>query len=147
MNFLKMITLAIAMIALTIQPSHAGKIKKAIVAYGVAKVGKKAAQKGVEKVIAWSTKGRLKTAGLPHKGKLRYVPPKGYSPSSDLPRGPQGGYIDRKMNEWVKGPSRTQGDSFEWDVQLSRQGKSSIGWASRDKSHVNVSPLGRITHK
>ena len=38
------------------------------------------------------------------------------------------------------------GEAFEWDVQLSKTGQSSIGWLTRDGSHANVSLLGRITH-
>jgi hypothetical protein len=86
--------------------------------------------------------------GLPNQGRIRYVPPRGYNPENPLPRGPQGGYIDRFGNEWVVGPSRTPGQPFEWDVQLSRTGRSQIGWLSPDgnMAHVNVSPLGEVTH-
>lgn len=55
-----------------------------------------------------SIKGRLKSAQLPTSGGIRYVPPRGYSPSMALPRGSNRGYIDRFGNEWVRGPSRTQ---------------------------------------
>ncbi len=101
--------------------------------------------KGAPRV--WSNKARLKDAGLPSLGKIRFVPPKGYNASNPLRRGPSSGFMDRFGNEWVKGPSRTKGQSFEWDVQLSRTGKSKMGWASRDGSHLNVSLDGRITHK
>ncbi|WP_241837234.1 polymorphic toxin type 17 domain-containing protein [Salinivibrio sp. ML290] len=94
-----------------------------------------------------SVKGRLKKEQLPTKGKIRFVPPKGYNPSNPLPKGPQGGFIDRFGNEWVKGPSRTAGQDFEWDVQLSKTGRKKIGWVTRDGSHANVSLDGRITHK
>ena len=101
----------------------------------------------------WSIKGRMKAAGpgdefgLPSSGKIRYVPPKGYDPAQPLPRGPQSGYIDRFGNEWVVGPSRTPGHPFEWDVQLSRTGRAQLGKWTRDGSHLNVSPLGEVTHK
>jgi len=62
-----------------------------------------------------------------------------------LPRGPSHGFLDRFGNEWVRGPSRTKGQAFEWDVQLSRTGRSKLGWAT-DDNHVNVSLDGRITH-
>jgi Novel toxin 17 len=84
--------------------------------------------------------------GLPGQGRIRYVPPEDYNPVNPLPRGPQGGYIDRFGNEWVVGPSRTLGQPFEWDVQLSRTGQQQLGWLSRDGAHVNVSPLGEVTH-
>jgi len=94
-----------------------------------------------------SSKGRLKKAGLPTSGKIRFVPPEGYNPESELPRGPRHGYIDRFGNEWVKGPGRG-GDAYEWDVQLSRSGKSQLGWASNDgnQAHINVSVDGELTH-
>ncbi|MBS0040602.1 hypothetical protein KEM39_10865 [Neisseria sp. Marseille-Q1983] len=90
-------------------------------------------------------KGQIKAAGLPTKGKIRYVPPKLWKPSTPLPR-KNGGYLDKFGNTWVKGPSRTAGEAFEWDVQLSKTGQSSIGWLTGDGSHANVSLLGRITH-
>nr|WP_298555273.1 polymorphic toxin type 17 domain-containing protein [uncultured Streptomyces sp.] len=83
--------------------------------------------------------------GLPNQGRIRYVPPKNYNPATPLPRGRNGGYIDRFGNEWTVGPSRTEGHPFEWDVQLSRQGREKIGWLSRDKRHVNVDPFGEVT--
>lgn len=95
----------------------------------------------------WSMKGRIKYVELPTQGKIRYVPPENYNPSSPLPRGPNNGYIDKFGNEWTKGPSRTQGQAFEWDVQLSKQGRSQLGWATRDGSHLNVSLDGKITHR
>jgi hypothetical protein len=95
----------------------------------------------------WPKKGRLNAIGLPTTGKIRFVPRKGYDPSSPLARGPNKGILDRFGNEWTKGPSRTKGQAFEWDVQLSKTGRQKLGWASRDGSHVNVSLDGRITHK
>lgn len=57
------------------------------------------------------------------------------------------GFKDKFGNIWTKGSPRTAGDTYEWDVQLSRQGKAQLGWATRDGSHLNVSLKGRITHK
>ncbi|MBS9783634.1 MAG: hypothetical protein KGV46_03675 [Pasteurella sp.] len=94
-----------------------------------------------------SRKAKIKAAGLPTKGKIRYVPPSKWKPSSPLPRGSNKGYLDKFGNEWTKGPSRTQGQAFEWDVQLSTTGKKQLGWATRDGSHLNISLDGRITHK
>jgi len=96
-------------------------------------------------------KGLLKKEGLPTKGKLRYVPPKklhtfGRLPETRLPNGDTG-FIDRFGNIWTKGSSRTKGQAFEWDVQLSKQGISQVGWMTRDNSHLNVSLDGRVTHK
>ncbi|AIK97194.1 polymorphic toxin type 17 domain-containing protein [Candidatus Odyssella acanthamoebae] len=95
----------------------------------------------------YSIKSRLKDAQLPTQGKIRFIPRKSYNPSKPLDRGDSYGYVDRFGNEWTKGPSRTEGQDFEWDIQLSRQGQSKIGWASRDNKHVNVSLDGKITHK
>ncbi|MFE4752439.1 polymorphic toxin type 17 domain-containing protein [Streptomyces mirabilis] len=101
----------------------------------------------------WTIKARMRAAGpgeeygLPNQGRIRYVPPKGYNPVNPLPRGRNGGYVDRFGNEWTVGPSRTEGHPFEWDVQLSRQGREKIGWLSRDNRHVNVDPFGEVTHR
>ena len=57
------------------------------------------------------------------------------------------GYIDKFDNIWTKGPSRTAGEPFEWDVQLSKRRKEMLGWLSRDGSHINVSLKGIITHR
>ncbi|WP_407560854.1 polymorphic toxin type 17 domain-containing protein [Streptomyces sp. 184] len=85
--------------------------------------------------------------GLPSQGRIRYVPPRDYNPANPLPRGRNDGYVDRFGNEWTVGPSRTEGHPFEWDVQLSRQGRAKIGWLSRDNRHVNVDPFGEVTHR
>ena len=66
---------------------------------------------------------------------------------SSVGRGSQKQYIDKFGNRWQKGPSRTKGEAFEWDVQLSRTGRIQLGRFSRDGSHLNVSPKGRVTHK
>lgn len=95
----------------------------------------------------WSIKGRVKAAKLPTEGKIRFVPREDYDSYNHLPRGPNNGYYDRFGNEWVKGPSRTPGEPFEWDVQLSELGKIHLGWASRDGKHINVSLKGEITHR
>ncbi len=95
---------------------------------------------------SWTTKGRLKAAQLPTVGRIRFVPPHNYKPSNPFRRGPNNGYYDRFDNEWVKGPSRTHGESFEWDVQLSPLGKLHLGWIADGKDHINVSLKGKITH-
>lgn len=91
-------------------------------------------------------KSIIKKTGLPTKGKIRYIPPEKWNLYEPLPKGNKG-YIDKFKNEWIEGPSRTENQSFEWDVQLSRQGKSQIGWLTRGSSHVNVSLDGKITHE
>ena len=98
------------------------------------------------KKVVVSKKGSLKKAKLPTKGKIRYIPPKNWNPSETLPKR-NGGYVDKFGNVWTQGPSRTKNQNFEWDVQLSKKEKSSLGWASRDGSHLNISLDGKITHK
>jgi hypothetical protein len=93
-----------------------------------------------------TAKGVLKDAMLPTEGKIRFIPPEKWTPSQPLPK-QNGGFVDKFGNVWTKGPSRTPGQAFEWDVQLSKTGKSQLGWASRDGSHLNVSLDGKITHK
>lgn len=94
-----------------------------------------------------SIKSRIKDAQLPAEGKIRFIPDPDYHPSNKLLKGENGGYLDKFGNEWTKGPSRTPGEPFEWDVQLSEKGKKQLGWASRDGDHINVSLKGHITHK
>ena len=36
--------------------------------------------------------------------------------------------MDKFDNVWIQGPSRTRGQTFEWDVQLSKRGQEQIGW-------------------
>ena len=95
----------------------------------------------------YTIKSRMKDAKLPNEGKIRFIPPDNYNASTPLRRGPQNGYIDKFDNEWIKGPSRTAGEPFEWDVQLSKLGKAHFDWASRDGNHLNVSLGGKITHE
>ena len=95
-------------------------------------------------ILVHNTCKVAKNAQLPTQGKIRYVPPKNYN--GTLPRTSTGGYIDRFDNIWTKGPSRTLGEAFEWDVQLSKRGQNMLGWLSRDGSHINVSLKGIITH-
>ena len=92
-------------------------------------------------------KSRLKDQQLPTEGKIRFVPEEDYKPTQPLKKGPNNGYYDRFDNEWKKGPSRTKGEDFEWDVQLSNKGKQQLGHLSRDGKHINVSLKGKITHR
>jgi hypothetical protein len=94
----------------------------------------------------WTKKARVKAAQLPTTGKIRFVLDEDYRASNLILRGKRNGYLDKFGNEWVAGPSRTPGELFEWDVQLSPLGRKKLGWASRDGKHLNVSLKGRITH-
>jgi hypothetical protein len=94
----------------------------------------------------WTKAARIKHAQLPSTGKVRYVPPKNWHASEPLPRGANGGYIDKFGNEWTRGPSRTQGQAFEWDVQLGKNATPGMKSVSPDGRHVNVSLDGRVTH-
>lgn len=102
--------------------------------------------KGGSGPIPLSKKAILKKNQLPIKGKIRFVPDKKWTPSQPLKK-QNGGYIDRFGNVWTKGPSRTAGEAFEWDVQLSKKGIEQVGWLSRDNAHINVSLEGEITHR
>jgi len=100
----------------------------------------------------WTVEARLDRAQLPqqkHGGELFFEPPKRYFPSTPMWKGIRNGrrgYVDDMDNVWDKGPSRTTGEPFEWDVQLSALGKIRLGHLSRDGKHVNVSMLGIVTH-
>jgi len=95
----------------------------------------------------WTKKGTLKHYKLPTTGKIRYVPPSSWTPSNNLPKSAeQNGLIDNFGNIWRRGSSRTAGQPFEWDVQLSRKGKEQLGWASKSGNHINISLDGKITH-
>ena len=68
-------------------------------------------------------------------------------PTAPIKTGPNHGYIDRFDNEWTKGPSRTPGQAFEWDVQLPKNGgNEQFRSLSPDGVHVNVTLDGRISH-
>ncbi len=100
----------------------------------------------VDAAKVYSSKGRLKAAKLPTTGKIRFVPERGYNSANPIPKGNKG-YKDRFGNEWVKGPSRTPGQPFEWDVQLPKHGGDSLfRKLSPDGKHVNVTLDGRISH-
>ena len=98
-----------------------------------------------------SSKSLLKKAKLPRKGKMRFIPSK-----SDLMRGKlstqkvgnETGFVDKFGNVWLKGTSRTNGEAFEWDVQLTKTRGELFkrSGLSSDGKHLNVSLQGRITH-
>ncbi|MGX1931134.1 DUF6443 domain-containing protein [Flagellimonas sp. 2504JD4-2] len=98
---------------------------------------------GVKALI--SARRLVKLLKLPITGKIRFIPRK-----VDILNGKilkkNGGYVDKFGNVWKKGPSRTAGEAFEWDVQLSAKGKAQLGHLSRDGKHLNVSLKGKITH-
>ena len=94
-------------------------------------------------VLVHNTCSAVKDVKLPTSGKIRYIPPEG---SGNLPVKAQGGYLDKFGNIWKKGPSRTVGEPFEWDVQLSNQGKNMLGWLSKTGNHINISLMGEVTH-
>ena len=97
------------------------------------------------------SKSLLKKAKLPRKGKMRFIPSK-----RDLMRGELStqkvgnrmGYVDKFGNVWLKGTSRTNGEEFEWDVQLTKTRGELFkrSGLSSDGKHLNVSLQGRITH-
>jgi RHS repeat-associated protein len=88
-------------------------------------------------------KGLLKDAGLPTRGKIRFVPEKNALNTGI--RVQDGGFVDRFGNVWRRPRGQIVGEPH-WDVQLSRTGRQDLGWASRSGNHVNVSLDGRIVH-
>ncbi len=107
-----------------------------------------------------SKRSRIRDAGLPGaggahsaKGPFRFLLPRKYQPGNALPRGKQGGFLDRFGNEWVEGPYHgdpSKGFTYEWDVQLSPEGRD---WAEGlltekppAKEYINVAPDGTISH-
>ncbi|MDP9386367.1 MAG: polymorphic toxin type 17 domain-containing protein, partial [Actinomycetota bacterium] len=92
-----------------------------------------------------SKRGRLKKAMLPMRGKFRFIPDKEWDPRSPIRwDNVKKGYVDKEKNVWTKGPSRTPGQPFEWDVQLDE----GSNWRkfSKDGKHLNVTLDGRISH-
>ena len=94
-------------------------------------------------VLVHNVCSAAKDVKLPTSGKIRYIPPVG---SGNLPVRAQGGYLDKFGNIWLRGPSRTIGEPFEWDVQLSNRGKNMLGWLSKSGDHINISLKGEVTH-
>lgn len=88
---------------------------------------------------------KAKSLGLPTDGPIAFVPPKNWNASNPQRTSDKKGFIDAFGNEWRKGPSRTAGQPYEWDV-VPPQG-SALRNLSRDGSHLNVSLDGVITHK
>ncbi|HUB27234.1 MAG TPA: polymorphic toxin type 17 domain-containing protein [Tepidisphaeraceae bacterium] len=71
---------------------------------------------------------------LPTGGEFPFVPPKQWWSHQPLPKNSKGEYIDIKYQRWRKGPSRTEGETWEWDVQL------------LNNDHLNIDWSGNITH-
>jgi hypothetical protein len=88
---------------------------------------------------------KVKNMGLPTDGPLVFVPPKKWNPKNPLRTNDKKGFLDAFGNEWRKGPSRTPGQAWEWDVVP--RGNSSLKNLSRDGSHLNVSLGGKVTHR
>lgn len=83
---------------------------------------------------------------LPHGGvPFGFEPRKTWRPGEPMRLSREHrGYVDAKDNVWRKGPSRTKGEPFEWDVQLAE----GSGWTSlsKDGKHLNIDLRGRISH-
>lgn len=71
---------------------------------------------------------------LPTHGDYPYVPPKNWQPHQPPRKNSKGEYIDSKGRRWHKGPTRTEGEDWEWDVQLP------------NGDHLNIDWGGNITH-
>ncbi|WP_430968316.1 DUF6443 domain-containing protein [Spongiimicrobium sp. 2-473A-2-J] len=96
------------------------------------------------KGVATSSRALVKNAGLPIKGKIRFIPR-----PSDIKNGrlhkKDGGYVDKFGNIWKKPSGNIIGERH-WDVQLSAKGKKQLGHLSNSGNHLNVSVDGRIVH-
>ncbi|MBM3242546.1 hypothetical protein FJZ31_40315 [Candidatus Poribacteria bacterium] len=90
-------------------------------------------------------KATLEAGKITLQRKDTIVPRRGYQPVNPLPKGINGGYIDRFNKEWLKPRGQIVGE-FHWDVQLSPVGQQQLGWASRTGKYINVSQDGRIVH-
>jgi hypothetical protein len=88
---------------------------------------------------------KIKNMGLPTDGPIVFVPPKKWNPKNPLRTSDKKGFLDAFGNQWRKGPSRTPGQAWEWDVVP--RGQSSLKNLSRDGSHLNVSLGGKVTHR
>ncbi|WP_193777785.1 polymorphic toxin type 17 domain-containing protein [Streptomyces sp. E5N298] len=117
---------------------------------GSKRLGAEAVELGVKTTVTRGMKSLIKKAKLPTRGGVRYVPPSTASVGGGLPKTSKGGYIDKFGNVWERGPSRTAGEAFEWDVQLSKHGRSQYSWlkpaGGKPLNHLNVSLNGIITH-
>lgn len=76
----------------------------------------------------------LRDHNLPTGGEFPFVPPKHWRPNQPLRKNSKGEYIDSKGRRWRKGPSRTEGEDWEWDVQLP------------NGDHLNIDWGGNVTH-
>jgi RHS repeat-associated protein len=83
-----------------------------------------------------SSKGLLKKAQLPVRGKIRFVPR-----AADIKNGAilqkHGGYVDKFGNVWKKPKGSIIGERH-WDVQLSEIGKQRMGWLSNSGKHICI---------
>ena len=76
----------------------------------------------------------LREHHLPIEGAFPYVPPKNWRPHQPPRKNSKGEYLDIKGRRWRKGPPRTEGETWEWDVQLP------------NGEHLNIDWGGNITH-
>ena len=108
----------------------------------IAKAGGRVVEKTVKTIS-----GAIKAARLPSTGKIRFVPRPADVKNGNILRASKEGYVDKFGNVWRKGASRTKGQAFEWDVELSKTGKAQLGSLSKKGNHANVSLDGKITHQ
>lgn len=78
-------------------------------------------------------KAIIKAKGLPTGGSFPFVPPKSWTSSQPLPRGPNKGYLDIDGAEWIPPRGQLLGPRH-WDVQKPGGG------------HRNVTQEGEIDH-
>lgn len=76
----------------------------------------------------------LSDHNLPTGGGFPFVPPRHWRSNQPLRKNSNGEYIDSKGRRWRKGPSRTEAEDWEWDVQLP------------NGDHLNIDWGGNVTH-
>jgi hypothetical protein len=76
----------------------------------------------------------LRQHNLPTGGAFPFIPPKHWRSHQSVRKNSKGEYIDIKGRCWRKGASRTEEESWEWDVQLP------------NGDHLNIDWAGNITH-
>ncbi len=76
----------------------------------------------------------LRQANLPTGGSYPFIPPKYWRTHQPLRKNSKGEFIDVRGRRWRKGPTRTEGETWEWDVQLP------------NGDHLNIDWSGNITH-
>ena len=96
-------------------------LKKSFAAFGAAVV-----KKELTKDVVKSSRGLLKSAGLPTSGKIRFIPRKVDVKNGSLLR-KDGGFVDNFGNVWKRPKGNNMQGEKHWDVNLSPKGEKING--------------------